>query len=278
MYKVLYGLQGFPPQDEKKLILFTNKRAAKIFRDKFNKTEYPLDIIEYSIDVWGDISEKDGAFRVSIDKATNELSCCKWPHVCNFVNRDFQEGDFWENVYYLMEESESSAKEVALSRFKKTDDREYDRLDMSELPCLVLSFMGPRKVNNIRQWQHLYHQTSGHACNQFHVFGTILHPNGILLRKMIEISSRWFNSQAGMLSTSIDDVLEYRNMLLDLDLDCTTSYIDFSEGVYPIDVTPKLFELIEDDITIELDNLFEPEENVLAFTSWKCHIFGTNSD
>lgn len=134
---------------------------------------------------------------------------------------------------------------------------EYQRSDGLALPQLFLVMRSPRKTLPGREWQYIEHQCGGIACHQKKFFGTPVVPRGKIALGLAHISEHLYASEIGAFGTGLDDVLQYREMLLDLGLDCQYSYTDLEEGYYPIDLPEDLSSILDEELPKDLDDLID---------------------
>jgi hypothetical protein len=101
----------------------------------------------------------------------------------------------------------------------------------------VLAFFEavPVEVLKSPNWHLLEHQCAGVSCLQESMVAIRLEPRPDLRTAFIEIAKRHWGSSLGRGPPRLSELVDYRASLLDLGLDCDTSYTRLREGVYPID-------------------------------------------
>lgn len=140
------------------------------------------------------------------------------------------------------------------------------------------------ELDDSREWHHILHQTSGHACGTLDVICTFLEPRPNVLAVMNEIDRTWYDTDLGAWSTPLDDVVKYRQILNEkLGVDCNRSYADLEEAVYPIDCSiENLRKLCIDQLPDDLESLLkfdrELDRMMGMIDRWKIYIIGENCD
>jgi hypothetical protein len=153
-------------------------------------------------------------------------------------------------------------------------------VEEDELPMLVLSLKKAYRFKKGLNWEYLVHQTAGHACNSHYIKAIQLNPKPKAKRIIQEINDEWLESDCGLGVSSLNEILKYREKInKELKVDCNTSYMDFEEGIYPIDCTSKnLKKLCRDKLPDRLDDLlyYPPLAGIIG--RWKLYILGQNCD
>lgn len=140
------------------------------------------------------------------------------------------------------------------------------------------------ELDDSREWHHILHQTSGHACGTLDVVCTFLEPRPNVLAVMNEIDRTWYDTDLGAWSTPLDDVVKYRQILNEkLGVDCNRSYTELEEAVYPIDCSAEnLRKLCVDQLPDDLESLLkfdrELDRMMGMIDRWKIYIIGENCD
>ena len=155
-----------------------------------------------------------------------------------------------------------------------------------KLPILVLATKYPYKFKKTRKFISIAHQTAGHGCHQHYMMGTVLVPKRDVFKKMRLIDEEWLNSDCGIFSTSLDSILLYREHLDEyLNVDSNLSYMDFEEGIYPIDCTREnIKKLTDEKLPEDLDDLIQWKdisswERFCGIVDrWNLFILGRNCD
>lgn len=164
------------------------------------------------------------------------------------------------------------------------DREQFKYFNDLDLPLLVLSTNHNYNFNNKKEWIKIAHQTAGIACHNHYFYGTIIEPKKYVKKVMKDISDYWYESNAGLFGSSLDEILIYRNQLNEkLDVDCNNSYKSFEEGLYPIDCTiENIQKLSRYNFTSDLDSLIKFDKKVDRFfgsiNRFNLYIIGENSD
>lgn len=173
-------------------------------------------------------------------------------------------------------------KKIGLSRPIVSSECKY--LEDDELPALVLYTNRWYPFKDMSRWRAIRHQCAGLACDQFELVGMILSPNDRTRVAIRSIQDRWLDSNCGAFHSSLDDMGEYRDHLVEtLGVDCNYSFDDFREAVYPIDINMESIQrLVTDDLPNDLDDLIEWENDFTKvfglLNRWNLCILGQNSD
>src|SRR3972149_5420635 len=98
-----------------------------------------------------------------------------------------------------------------------------------------------------RKWLAIAHQTSGHACNQVTMIGTILTPSSRAIELMKTVNNRWLDTDCGVFGTTLAEINEYNTLLQSNGMRCNSSYRYFQEALYPIDCNATSLSILSDD-------------------------------
>lgn len=168
----------------------------------------------------------------------------------------------------------------------KRDDFKY----LDEFPKLVLAIKAYEYKGEFRSYKFkdddflpIAHQTAGHGCHQHYMFGKILKHREKWFEPMVKLANKWYDSQVGCFGVSLDELITYRKQIQEWGFDCNYSYIDFEEGIYPIDFHKQVLStMCYDEFPDELDDLIEFESNFHKtcgiINRWQIFILGENSD
>jgi len=173
--------------------------------------------------------------------------------------------------------------------------KDFEYYAESKLPKLVLaiecsniySHSDMRKYNfkQDRKWKLVVHQTAGMGCHQRYLYATELTPRTSTTRKKIkELCSFWLDSDIGVFGKTLTEVNSYNDQLDKmLGVSCESSYMDFEEGIYPIDCTKdNLFKMTKTVLPDALDSFIEWDNEMDKFVGcmgrWKLFILGENGD
>lgn len=178
-----------------------------------------------------------------------------------------------------------------MGRFKFLD------LDLGfKLPQLVLGIKYEEgsliyKFKPEYNFLDIQHQTSGNGCHQHYIQGKLLSVYPRYQERLKKIEEKWLESNTGVFGVSLDEVLEYRRQIKSLfgsGVDCNFSYLDFEEGIYPLDVREAtLKKLTKDKLPKDLDDLIDwvamGKDNLMhrslgSIGRWGLWILGENSD
>lgn len=167
-------------------------------------------------------------------------------------------------------------------------DLKYDF--KASLPALILGVKAdpyskhwtPYKFKGSNEFLNISHQCGGSSCNQLYLQGMVLEPRRNL-RIGIEIMEQtWLNSQLTRYCTPLNKILQYRDFIKTyFGVDCNNSYVDFQEGVYPIDIE-FLSKLTSQKLPKDLNQLIEFKSELHIWMGsirrWNLWILGSNSD
>ncbi len=104
-----------------------------------------------------------------------------------------------------------------------------------ELPALVLVARDPVSLPPGRDWLAVDHFSGGFACSHSQLVLTVLRIRPEIAEGMAWLSEAYFGSNIERLD--LDQTVEYRSLLRDLlGVDCSTTYVGWSEADYPIDI------------------------------------------
>ena len=172
---------------------------------------------------------------------------------------------------------------------KQLDEKVFEFIPNIKLP--VLSLVINQDYDDIisydfvegREWLNIQHQTGGEAHKNNYFTGTILKPRSKTHEGMKQINERWYFSMLGFLrDPNLNELLEYKTQLNDLlGVDCNESFMEFEEGIYPIDCSVKnIRKLALDELPDNLDDLirFEaiPYRSTGPNVKWDLYILGDN--
>lgn len=127
------------------------------------------------------------------------------------------------------------------------------------------------------------HQTAGHACHQHYFQAIILTPTLEFKNFMIELDKKYLDSDLGIFGCSLNEILEYKQKLSTIGLDCNVSFSSLEEGIYPIDTQREFFDIITTDKIIDpLDDMIIWKDKWQEFCGfinrWGIWILGKNCD
>jgi len=127
------------------------------------------------------------------------------------------------------------------------------------LPLLVLATDEPHKFTGARKWEAIYHQTGGPACHKKYMMATVLQPRQELEGRIWKLTETWRRTDTGAWMVTLESINRYNAQLQELfGVDCKTSYGNFQEGIYPIDITPdSLRKLTAEELPKNLNNLVD---------------------
>ena len=162
----------------------------------------------------------------------------------------------------------------------------FEYVPDKNLPILFLSkdnFHGLPNDKKIEGLEYVAHQTAGLGCHQHYLVGKTLTPKDKVLISMYKLEKEYLDSNCGLMNTSLDELISYRQRLNQLlTVDCNYSYSKFEEGIYPIDYSKASLEKLIKQKTIKDTKLFMKQiEKMNKFPiihSWTIYILGQNSD
>jgi hypothetical protein len=163
---------------------------------------------------------------------------------------------------------------------KKTDPAECRPILYHMLPTLVLALKSEYQMEQPELWKPIVHQGGGHGCHPLYIYGMVLLPRPDILETLKEIERHWYDTDAGVFKTTLDEVIEYRTMLKTLlKVDCNHSYHDFMEGIYPIDCdVTTIRRLAISPVPDNLDDLIVFENGIARMSGiigrWSLYILG----
>jgi len=133
-----------------------------------------------------------------------------------------------------------------------------------------------------KKWKPYLHQTCGLGCGQVAFWGMELKPKGIWLEALMKvIEEKYFESSSGLFNNSLESLNEYEQMLNKHGLSANVSYVDFQEGVYPIDIS-LIHEVTKTKLPKDLENLLIFNKEVYkifgCMNRWDLWIVTENSD
>jgi hypothetical protein len=169
----------------------------------------------------------------------------------------------------------------------------YQYIEDGELPVLVLGipihWQYPETYNakpsDEFQWRKIVHQTAGYACRQHYIEGLVLPVTSKVKDFMRLIESRYIETQIcqpARLETAVSYQAELKRMFGGA-VCCENSYHMLEEGIYPIDVTAEVLEILTTaKLPKELDDLIQWESDLEQLCGilgrWHLFILGENSD
>lgn len=140
------------------------------------------------------------------------------------------------------------------------------------------------ELDSSREWHHILHQTSGHACGTLDVVCTFLTPRPEVIPVIHEIDRTWYDSDLGAWATPLNDVIKYRQIINEkLGVDCNRSYADLEEAAYPIDCSKEnIKKLCIDELPDDLETLLKFDtdlDRIMGMINrWNLYIIGENCD
>ena len=179
----------------------------------------------------------------------------------------------WTSDFQYLPEDSLPSIVFGIKIFSDYDLRYWDMLDKTK-----------------REWKKIAHQTAGIGCHQHHMFGTILSPKKGIEVCLNKLNDIWLDSCCGAFGVSLDEVLQYRENLIEfLDVDCNETYQDFEEGIAPIDCGSELENLKKltnesfpksaadaDDMFLKFDNSLD--RLIGSMSRWRLFILMQNCD
>lgn len=162
--------------------------------------------------------------------------------------------------------------------------KDFHRLDLKELPSLILGFRFNRSYKlsdyslaQSQSWRNIKHEGLGYI-NYF--IGIKLIPKDEVFDSMIKIDTKFYDSRMSKDILHLNDIIKYRTHLLEtLDVDCDKSFYSLEEGVYPIDCShANITKLSTTYVPKDLDSLIDWKVNPYAannaYINWKLLILG----
>ena len=153
-------------------------------------------------------------------------------------------------------------------------------LDEVCLPQLVIYCEGvpQNRFTNPDEWIHIYHQTSGYACNNVEILGKILPLKPIYWEFFKRLTNDYIESCVHP-PCSLQDAVEYQHRLNSVGLEASYSYHLLQEGFYPVDIQC-LPLLCQDKLPEDLDDYTQkdPSTKFHIPLHWHCAVLGENCD
>ena len=151
-----------------------------------------------------------------------------------------------------------------------------------DLPALVLGTKQcALKFKPEYDFKPIRHQTGGHACHLHSFFGKILTPNSNG-EKLIDFLKNQYYHSCFIKHVPLDDIIDYRQHIKNYNVDCSLSYYDFQEALYPIDYE-YVYSLTTDSLPEDLDDMVNWKENAFGkicgiIGRWQLFVLTENSD
>jgi len=165
----------------------------------------------------------------------------------------------------------------------KYDPDLVERIEKEPFSCFI-NKIHKYNFTDERGWLDIVHDTAGNAINKHYMTGTILKPKTETGEGIKQINNSWLDTNCGVWGVTLEEILEYKKQLNELlEVDCNISYIDFEEGIYPIDCSVEnIRKLAFDEVPDKLDELIKWKSDLEKFAGvvdrWNLYILGQNSD
>jgi hypothetical protein len=105
----------------------------------------------------------------------------------------------------------------------------------------------PVEILKSPNWHLLQHQCGGVSCLQETMVAICLDPKPEMRTAFMRLATSHWGTDLGRGPPRLSELLDYRASLLDLGLDCDTSYTRLREGVYPVDSSKEALERVTSD-------------------------------